>query len=151
MSRAAIALLASLLAACASVNTRETTMLPTLFVCGHYPYDFEDPPIKPIKIPRVSPVSSAVLSSQPRYPYEARLNRWEGTLSLDLLVEPNGTVRRAKVTQSSGRALLDRCAVAAFRHWRFKPGTADHLQVPVTYSLRCPKIAEEQHRNRIHD
>jgi TonB family protein len=99
----------------------------------------------------VSPTSRAVYSPQPHYPYEARLNRWEATLSLELLLRPDGTVRRAKVAQTSGRALLDRCALEAFRQWRFKPGIADHLRIPVTYSLRCPKIAQEQHRNRIRE
>jgi TonB family protein len=151
MSRASAVLLAWLLAACASVDAPEVATLPALFVCGHYPYDFEEPPIKPIKIPHVSPISSAVYSPQPRYPYEARLNRWEGTLSLELLVRSDCTVRRAKVVQTSGHPLLDRCAVEAFLQWRFKAGIADHLRIPVTYSLRCPKIAQEQHRNRIHE
>src|SRR6266446_6571312 len=103
--------------------------LPALFVCGHYPQDFDEPPIKPIKIPHVSPISSAVYSPQPRYPYEARFNCWEATLSVELLVRPDGTVRRAIVVQTSGHPLLDRCAVEAFRQWRFKPGMADHLQI----------------------
>jgi TonB family protein len=151
MSRAAAVLLAWLLVACAGVNTREVVVLPALFVCGHYPYDFEEPPIKPIKIPHVSPISSAVYSPQPRYPYEARLNRWEATLSLELVVRSDGTVRDAKVVQTSGHPVLDRSAVDAFLQWRFKVGIADQIRIPVTYSLRCPKIAQEQHRNRIRE
>ena len=151
MSRSVVLLVALLSTACASVGTREVVTLPPLFVCGHYPYDFEEPPIKPIRIPHVSPTSTAVYSLQPRYPYEARLNRWEATLSLELFLRPDGTVRRAKVDQTSGHALLDQCAVEAVRQWRFKPGIADHIRIPVTYSLRCPKIAQEQHRNRIRE
>ena len=151
MLRSVVLLVALLSTACASVGTRGVVTLPPLFVCGHYPYDFEEPPIKPIRIPHVSPTSSAVYSPQPPYPYEARLNRWEATLSLELLLRSDGTVHRAKVAQTSGHALLDRCAVEAFRQWRFNPGIADHLRIPVTYCLRCPKIAQEQHRNRIRE
>jgi len=152
MSRVTIVLLASLFTGCAGTSTHEVVALPALFVCGHYPYDFEEPPIKPIRVPRESSISNAVYSPRPRYSYEARLKRCEGTVSLELLVRPDGTVQRAKVVQSSGHPLLlDRCAMDALSQWRFKPGMAERLRIPVTFSLRCPKIAEEQHRNRIRE
>ena len=151
MSRSAAFLLASLLTACVSVATQEAVTLPPLFVCGHYPYDFEDPPIKPIRIPHQSATASATYAPLPPYPYEAHLKRLEPKTVLELQVASNGSVRRINVVQSTGFVWLDRSTADALRQWRFKPGIAEHLRIPVTFSLRCPKIAEEQRRNRIRE
>jgi len=51
MLRSAAFLCASLLTAFASVAARDSVTLAPLYVCGHYPYDFEEPPIKPISVP----------------------------------------------------------------------------------------------------
>ena len=151
MSRGVVLLVVSLSAACASFGSVEVVTLAPLFVCGHYPYDFEEPPIKPIKIPRESATASATYAPMPRYPYEARLRRLEPKMMLELRVTSNGSVSRLNVVQSSGFVWLDRSTADALRQWRFKPGIAERLRIPVTYSLRCPKIAQEQRRNRIRD
>ena len=151
MSRGVILFVASLSAACVSFGAREVVTLPPLFVCGHYPYDFEEPPIKPITVPHESATASATYAPLPRYPYEARLKRLEPKMMLELRLAPNGSVSQLNVVQSTGFVWLDRCAADALREWRFKPGVAEHLRIPVTFSLRCPKVAEEQHRNRIRE
>src|SRR5947208_2919359 len=149
MSRSVVLLVALLSTACASVGTREVVTLPPLFVCGHYPYDFEEPPIKPIRIPHESATASARYAPLPRYPYEARLKRLEPTMVVELRIASNGSVSRLNVVQSTGFVWLDRSTADTLRQWRFKPRIAERLRIPVTFSLRCPKIAEEQHRNRI--
>ena len=148
MSRVVTILLAWLLAACASVDTREVVTLPVLFICGHYPRDFDEPPIKPIRIPHASPTTSAMWAPLPPYPYAARLKRLEPKMLLELYVTPKGAVRRVNVVQSTGLVWLDRSAADALRQWRFKAGITGRLRIPVTYSLRCPNIAREQERLR---
>src|SRR5947207_13452351 len=101
MSRSVVLLVALLSTACASVGTREVVTLPALFVCGHYPYDFEEPPIKPIRIPHMSPTASAIYAPLPPYPYEARLKRLEPKMVMELRVTPNGSVSRVNVAQST--------------------------------------------------
>ena len=151
MLRIAAFMCASLLTACASVATHDSVTLAPLYVCGHYPYDFEEPPIKPIRVPHESATTSATYAPLPRYPYEARLRRLEPTMLVELRVASNGSVSRLNVVQSTGFAWLDRSTADALRQWRFKPGMAERLRILVTFSLRCPKIAEEQHRNRIRE
>ena len=151
MLRGAAFFCALLLTACASVATRDVVTLPPLFVCGHYPYDFEEPPIKPIRIPHESATASATYAPLPRYPYEVRLKRLEPTMVVELRIASNGSVSQLNVIQSTGFVWLDRSTADTLRQWRFKPGIAERLRIPVTFDLRCPKIAEEQHRNRIRE
>jgi TonB family protein len=139
MSRVAVILLAWLLAACASVGSREVLILPALFVCGSDPYGFEHPRGKTIKLPHASPAKSALYAPQPQYPYEARLKLWEDTLLVELHVRPDGTVSHVEIVQHSRYPVLDYCAKEAFRQWRFRPGTADRLRIPLTFSLHCPE------------
>lgn len=61
----------------------------------------------------------------PAYPQDARRNRIEGYVKLDLLVAPDGSVRSAKVVESKPKGLFDASAVTAVLKWRFKPKTVD--------------------------
>ena len=106
---------------------------------------------RPLGIPHESPTASATYAPLPRYPYEARLRRLEPKMMLELRVASNGSVHRLNVVQSPGFAWLDRSTADTLRQWRFKAGVAGRLRIPVTFSLRCPKIAEEQHRNRLRE
>ncbi len=45
------------------------------------------------------------------YPLEAKENKWEGTVTLDVTVSPDGNVKEAKVNQSSGRDIFDKDAL----------------------------------------
>ena len=73
---------------------------------------------------------------RPVYPYEARGNRITGSGTALLRIDPTiGTVTDVLMAQSCGNAILDNATLEAFRRWRFKPGTAPTVQVPVTYTL----------------
>jgi len=61
----------------------------------------------------------------PAYPQDARRNRIEGYVKLDLLVAPDGSVRSAKVVDAKPKGLFDASAVTAVLKWRFKPKTVD--------------------------
>jgi TonB family protein len=73
---------------------------------------------------------------RPVYPYEARRNRIMGSGTALLRIDPTmGTVTDVLTAQSCGNAILDNATLEAFRRWRFKPGTAPTVQVPITYTL----------------
>jgi protein TonB len=58
------------------------------------------------------------------YPTEAIKNGWQGDVSVDLTVGPNGTVTNCVVVASSGHEVLDKttCRIL-MRRARFKPAT----------------------------
>lgn len=80
--------------------------------------------------------ASVMYAPRPIYPYEARRQRTTGSGIVVLTVDPtNGGVTAVQMAQSCGNAILDNATLEAFRRWRFKPGTAPTVQVPITYTL----------------
>jgi TonB family protein len=73
---------------------------------------------------------------RPVYPYEARRQRVTGSGVALLTVDQTlGTVTDVLMLQSCGNAILDNSTLDALRRWRFKPGSAARVQVPITYTL----------------
>ena len=73
---------------------------------------------------------------RPVYPYEARRQRMTGSGVALLSVDPVvGNVTSVHITRSCGSVILDNATLEAFRRWRFKPGTALSVEVPITYTL----------------
>ena len=77
-----------------------------------------------------------------RYPYLARMNRWEGRVVLKAVILESGELADLQVAQSSGHAVLDRDAMEILRRATplplkqplGQPRVAIH--VPVSYTLR---------------
>lgn len=82
------------------------------------------------------------LNPPPAYPAVARRRNYQGTVLIDVLVDPNGRVADVKVAESCGYRMLDRSAVKSVRRWRFEParrfGHAVEMwvQVPIKFELR---------------
>ena len=112
------------------------------------------PPIRPGKKPPMTAVvrskgagtASAMQSGpvkaltmyapRPAYPYEARRERITGSGIAELTANPGtGNVITARMAQSTGSAILDNATLDALRRWRFKPGMAPNIRVPITYTL----------------
>ena len=73
---------------------------------------------------------------RPVYPYEARRQRVTGAGVALLTVDQTlGTVTDVLMAQSCGNAILDNSTLDALRRWRFKPGSAARVHVPITYTL----------------
>jgi TonB family protein len=73
---------------------------------------------------------------RPVYPYEARRQRVTGAgVALLTVDQTSGTVTDVLMAQSCGNAFLDNSTLDALRRWRFKPGSAARVQVPITYTL----------------
>ncbi len=77
------------------------------------------------------------------YTAEAKANRIEGNVFLDVIVLADGKVGDVKVAKSLDTIYgLDANAVKAMKQWEFKPGTKDgkpvavRVHVEMTFSLR---------------
>lgn len=57
----------------------------------------------------------------PQYPRDAARNGITGWVQLEVLVNPDGTVRNAKVIDSKPKGLFEAAAVQAVLRWKFKP------------------------------
>lgn len=77
-----------------------------------------------------------------RYPGEALANAWEGTTEVTLVIGPDGQVKGARVSSSSGFAVLDAEAITKARAItalpeppRFLRGREFTVAVPVVFRL----------------
>jgi TonB family protein len=78
----------------------------------------------------------ATYAPAPQYPFEARGKHLQGAgvVRLDL-DRKTGYVKSARMQQSTGRQILDDEALRAFRAWRFKPGSASAVRIPVRFLM----------------
>lgn len=58
---------------------------------------------------------------RPAYPAEARENRWQGKVTLRMMVLADGAVADVAVVDSSGYEVLDNAAIEAVQQWRYMP------------------------------
>ncbi len=78
----------------------------------------------------------AVSAPRPEYPYEARRAKITGNGIAMMVVDPaNGVVTDVMMSESTGSQVLDNAAITGFRRWRFKPGTASQVKVPITFTM----------------
>jgi periplasmic protein TonB len=71
---------------------------------------------------------------EPEYSDEARKAKWQGTVTLQLVVDEHGLPQQIKVARSLGLG-LDQKAMDAVSKWRFKPGLKDGKPVPVIATI----------------
>ena len=80
--------------------------------------------------------ATVMYAPRPIYPYQARRSRITGSGTALVTVDPAvGNVTDVQMVQSCGNAILDNATLEALRRWRFRPGTAVRVQVPITYTL----------------
>jgi protein TonB len=72
----------------------------------------------------------AIYAPEPEYSEEGRKARLQGTVVVELVVDPSGKTRSFKVLQSLGLG-LDEQALKAVASWRFRPATKDGKPVAV--------------------
>jgi TonB family protein len=71
---------------------------------------------------------------EPDYSEEARKAKWQGTVTVSLVVNTAGRPEKITVTKALGLG-LDQKAVEAVQKWRFKPGQKNGKPVPVQATL----------------
>jgi TonB family protein len=85
----------------------------------------------------------AVNRTPPVYPRAAQENNWEGSVLLDAVILPDGTVGDLRVERSSGYGLLDDAALAAVKDWRYRPALKDNAPVACRIKIRIQFKLEE--------
>lgn len=103
------------------------------------------PAIESTPAPAPTPPRAADYLTNPKPPYP-RLSRRlgeEGTVRLNILVNPDGSVARLEIAQSSGHPRLDRSAMETVQSsWKFEPArqggspVAAWVIVPIQFTLR---------------
>jgi TonB family protein len=77
-----------------------------------------------------------IYAPAPDYPVEAREAHLTGSGMVLLQIDrKSGYVTAARLLKSTGHAILDNAALRAFRLWRFKPGSAPQIRVPIHYTI----------------
>jgi protein TonB len=78
----------------------------------------------------------------PNYPRIARRKGYEGTVVLEVLVNPEGKVDDCRILSSCGYSILDKAAMRSVRNWRFEPGMRRDkkvemwVKVPIKFQLK---------------
>ncbi len=85
----------------------------------------------PVVPPRVD--ASQLNNPAPVYPTLSRRLREQGTVYLELLILPDGSVSEIKVKTSSGFGRLDASALDAVRRWRYVPAKRGGVAIPFRY------------------
>lgn len=62
-----------------------------------------------------------VVRVAPNYPRAAAQARLEGYVTMEVTINPDGTVSNAKVLESQPPRIFDRAAIDAMRNWKFRP------------------------------
>ena len=91
---------------------------------------------RPSGVMSISSAKALALNSpRPEYPYEARSRHITGSGVCVVSVDAAGNVTDATMAQSIGNPILDNSATSAFRRWRFKPGVAPKVKIPITFTM----------------
>ena len=79
---------------------------------------------------------TVITQIRPRYTADAMRLRIQGSVWVECVVMPDGSVADARITRSlDSRFGLDDEAIAAAKQWRFRPGTLNGKPVPVVVSI----------------
>jgi protein TonB len=62
---------------------------------------------------------------QPQYPRAAAMDRIEGSVKIEFIVNPDGTVRNARVVSAKPPGVFEQSAITAALKWKFKPRVVD--------------------------
>jgi TonB family protein len=76
-------------------------------------------------------------SPRPEYPLEARKHYWTGSGIVVVDVDTkSGLVVGVRMLKTTGHAILDQAAIAAFSRWHFKPGVSFHqVMIPIRFVM----------------
>ena len=83
--------------------------------------------------PRLTPPERAY-TPDPDYPKRAIKKKVQGTITLSVVVNADGSVRDAKITKNLDDD-LDRSALECVKKWKFKPATQDATPVAMRINV----------------
>jgi TonB family protein len=119
-------------------------ILLTLFVvvglCGYFAVDWET-------VKNLGTVDYAVLNREPvRVP--AAAGESYGDVVLSATVDEHGVASGIAVQTSSGSPFVDESAVAALKHWRFRPKRINWRAIPFPFVLTLSRSGSESNSRR---
>ena len=85
---------------------------------------------RPVRLPSTVLQGKALVRRTPDYPIIAKQARLEGSVSIEVIISPDGRVESARA--GSGHAILRTAAVSAATGWRFQPTLLNGVAVQVT-------------------
>ncbi|MFW2374640.1 MAG: energy transducer TonB [Gammaproteobacteria bacterium] len=88
----------------------------------------------PVTLPQVD--ASRLNNPAPAYPIASRRRGEAGTVVLEVLIMPDGSVAEVRIKHSSGYPRLDKSALTAVKRWHYMP--AKQNGVPIQYSYLQP-------------
>jgi TonB family protein len=71
----------------------------------------------------------------PKYPFAARARHLTGAGVFACNLRQDGTVASVDIVKSTGHDSLDDAAISALRRWKFKPGGAHVVRVPLAFTI----------------
>lgn len=96
--------------------------------------DFEEGDVVPLDLVDTPPVPITRVAAA--YPPQARLLRFEGTVTVNALISENGDVIETKILKGLKNAAgLDQASEQAVRKWRFSPASAKGKKVKVWFPV----------------
>jgi periplasmic protein TonB len=78
----------------------------------------------------------AIVQLRPQYPPQARLRQQEGYVTVEFVVNADGSVDTPVVVEAQPPELFDQAALRAVSRWRFSPGMRDGVTVAVRVRQR---------------
>ncbi len=97
---------------------------PSLFVSGPARGDFV------FNATDLDTPPTALVRTNPLYPYKARQRNIEGSVEVKFLVGADGRIGNVQVIASRPPGLFDAAVLKAVPQWRFRPGSLDGQFVP---------------------
>lgn len=83
----------------------------------------------PLRVSGVVMQTKIVKQQPPKYPDEARKKGVQGTVTMDVVIGADGSVKSVKVTD--GDKDLGKAAASAVKHWRYQPTISNSKPIPV--------------------
>ncbi len=112
----------------------------TPYMSGTRPDDSASSVIGPVNLPESAVRGLLAQASDPEYPAAAKASGQQGSVVLQVLIGPDGTVQDAKFMQ--GSFAFARTAIDAVKQWRFKPyvmnGRPVAVQSAITLKFKPP-------------
>ena len=73
---------------------------------------------------------TAIVRTNPVYPYKARQRNIEGVVEVRFLVGPDGRISDISIVKSEPKGLFDAAVLKTVAGWKFRPGVLDGQAVP---------------------
>lgn len=135
MKLIALASLSLLLVGCGSTDKPQQSSRSVNQVY-QFGYDFNVSDYMRADDPRVVSPKGPIVTVGPVYPKKAAVNRLEGWVKADLLVNEQGRIKGIKVVESSPVGIFEQAAIQSLRRWLYKPAKLDGKAVPVIYTVQ---------------